>query len=345
MAWKKTTMQEIADACGLSRNTVSKVFNGRGAVLDSTRQQVLAKARELGYFQNAADRPSENNYSGNIALLTHQKLLTHHFGAGFFTSFTNHISRSGFTMQIYKVSSAEIAEKRLPPRLDPAQTAGILGIELFDKEYLDMICALGKPTVFVDGYPRAMEDLLSCDIVSMENVASETILVNRMIAAGAKRIGFVGDIEHCNSFYERWTGFCSAMNGAGLPVDRRFCILKEDSKLYENTEWLLEQLASMPEIPDAFACANDYLAIHLMTALKKKGLSIPKDVMVTGFDGSPEAEIIDPTLTTARIPGEDIGRISALLLKERITKPDFPYHWTYVKTTPVWGKSIRYPAL
>ena len=95
----------------------------------------------------------------------------------------------------------------------------------------------------------------------------------------------------------------------------------------------------IPELPDAFACANDYIGIHLMTALKKKGLSIPDDIMIAGFDGSPEAAIVEPSLTTASIPSADIGKLAASLLTERIRNPEFPYHWTYVKTSPVWGRS------
>lgn len=341
MALKRITMQQIAAACGLSRNTVSKVFNGRGSVPGSTKNLVIAKARELGYYQYSVENVARGRRDGNIALLTQHKLLSHNFGAYFITSFTDQISRSGHTMQMYEVSTEELAEKKLPPLFNLEQTAGILGIELFDREYIDMICSLNKPTVFVDGYARASKTLIQCDFVSMENITSETAIVNRMISSGAERLGFVGDIEHCNSFYERWIGFCTVLGDAGIPLSRDLCILKEDSVLYGDTKWLLEQLAALPDMPDAFVCANDYLAIHLMTALKMKGLSIPEDVMVAGFDGSPEAGIIEPSLTTARIPSEDIGRLAATILARRIQLPEFPFHWTYVKTSPVWGGSIR----
>ena len=339
MALKRVTMQDIADACALSRNTVSKVFNGRGSVPEATRRQVLAKARELGYSQAPAGDAAGSG--ANIALLTRHKLLSHSFGAFFITSFTDQICRTGYTVKIYEISPAEIAERRLPPHLDLSQTAGFLGIELFDREYLDMICSLKKPTVFVDGFARASMSLIGCDYVSMENLSSEISLVRRMIAAGARRVGFVGDIEHCNSFFERWLGCCIALRDAGLPVDRERSILEKDSDLYGSTEWLLEKLAAMPSLPDAFACANDYLAIHLITALKKMGLSVPRDVMVAGFDGSLEATLIEPPLATAKIPSAEIGRLAASLLSERILNPEASFRWTYVKTTPVAGGSIR----
>ena len=337
MALRRVTMQDIADACSLSRNTVSKVFNARGSVPETTRKLVLAKAQELGYSQ----RPQEAQSRGSIALLTQHKLLSHNFGAFFITSFTDQICRSGYTMKMYEISAGEIAQKKLPPHLDLEKTAGILGIELFDRTYLDMICSLKKPTVFVDGYARVSKVPINCDFVSMENVASETALVNRLIQAGARRIGFVGDYEHCNSFYERWMGYCMALGEAELTVDRSLCILDEDSESYGDTEWLLKKLSAMPRLPEAFACANDYLAIHLMTALKHMGLAIPGDVMVTGFDGSQESGVVDPALTTAQIPSAEIGRLAASLLWERIQSPDSPFRWTYVKTTPIWRNSVR----
>ena len=337
MARKRITMQDIAQACGLSRNTVSKVFNDRGAVPEETRRLVLDKARQLGYTQ----LPAESGQGRSIALLTQHKLLSHNFGAFFITSFTDQISRAGYTLKMYEISRAEVREKRLPPHLDLEETAGILGIELFDRPYLESVCALGKPTVFVDGYPHAAESPINCDFVSMENLASETALVGRMIRSGAKKIGFVGDRNHCNSFYERWVGCCSALREAGLPIREDLSLLAEDGEYYGDPAWLLRQLEALPEIPDGFACANDYLALHLMTALKKLGLSIPGDVMVAGFDGSMEASVVTPALATARIPSAEIGRLAASVLAQRIRQPDFPYHWTYVKTTPIWGESIE----
>ena len=341
MALKRVTMQQIADACGLSRNTVSKVFNERGSVPESTKNLVIDKARELGYYRYSIDDIVGGRGDGNIALLAQHKLLSHSFGTLFFTSFTDQISRYGYTMQMYEVSVEELATKRLPSLFDPKQTVGIIGIELFDRSYIDMICSLGVPTVFVDGYVGAGRTMIPCDFVSMENITSETAIVSRMISGGARQLGYVGDIEHCNSFYERWLGFCAALGEAGIPLDRNLCILEEDSDLYGYTDWLLEQLAAMPYMPDAFACANDYLAIQLMTALKRKGLSIPGDVMVTGFGDSPEARVVEPRLTTAQIPSDDIGRFAATVLAKRIQQPDFPFHWTYVKTTPVFGGSTR----
>ena len=105
MAIKRITMQDVADACGLSRNTVSKVFNGRGSVPEATKKLVLEKARALGYYQPTRESLSgAESGRGNIALLTQHKLLSHNFGAFFITSFTDQICRSGYTIKMYEVS-------------------------------------------------------------------------------------------------------------------------------------------------------------------------------------------------------------------------------------------------
>ena len=78
----------------------------------------------------------------------------------------------------------------------------IVAIELFDSEYLNMICGLGLPTIMIDSPIHAFIHLFPCDFVSMENVASTATVVQRIIDLGARRIGFVGDRDHCGSFYD-----------------------------------------------------------------------------------------------------------------------------------------------
>ena len=78
-----------------------------------------------------------------------------------------------------------------------------------------------------------------------------------------------------------------------------------------------------------------------MTAVKNMGLSIPEDVMVTGFDGSPEASVVSPKLTTARINSTHIGRLAADLLLERIREPGRPFLYISEISPPVWGESTR----
>ena len=262
MPSRRITMQDIADACGLSRNTVSKVFNGRGSVPRTTRDLVLQKARELGYGTPVDEVQEQPVPAGNIALLTRSIPSQLHFGSAFKSAFTDQISRAGYTLKMYEISPEELKARRLPPHFVPEQTAGIVGIELFDKDYISMICHLGIPVVMADGPEDAGITLLECDYVTMENLAA---------------------------FRERYLGFRDSLRKYGLRFDEEICIRDPDSSPYDNPDWLLSRIDRMPSLPDAFVCANDYLAFHLLRALKKRKIAVPEEVMVTGFDGADQS--------------------------------------------------------
>ena len=342
MAIKKITMQDIADACGLSRNTVSKVFNNRGTVPEETRKMVLQKAHEIGYRQLPEETPEVPPQSPrSIALLTSNMPVEYHFGTFFVPAFAEHLSRAGYTLAMYELSGSDLQNKQLPPHMSVEQTAGIIAIELFDRAYMDMLCEQGIPTIFIDAHADAFMSVLKCDFLSMENIASITALTHHVIDKGAKRLGFVGDINHCNSFRERWFGFNNALNNANIPLDMDQCVLLNDTFPYDDPEKLSEQLRQMRQLPDAFVCANDFYAIQLMSALKRMGLSIPGDILVTGFDGIPQSSVVDPALTTAQIPSAEIGRTAADLLLGRIQNPNSPFVSIYVRTTPIFRASTR----
>lgn len=347
MAARGTTMQDIARACGLSRNTVSKVFNGSATVREATRQAVLEKARELNYRQLAPgpdedeEKPERRPSNRSVAVFTTFMPSASHFGSLFISAFANRLTRAGYNILMYEITPEELRSRRLPESFALHQTAGILGIELFDRDYSDFVCELRLPAIFADTYACADFSAMGADVISMENTACLIQMTEKLIASGARRLGFLGDRGHCASFYERWSGFRAALDRAGLPYREDLCVLEKDGSPYDNSAWLAEQLERMPELPDAFVCANDYLAIHLMRTLKKKGVRIPEDIMIAGFDGSPESAFVDPPLTTVQIPSSDMGTIAAGILLERMENPTLPYRRTYLQTKPIWRKTTR----
>lgn len=342
MAIRRITIQDIADACGLSRNTVSKVFNNRGAVQEPTRQLVLKKAMELGYYQLAHEEAVQQElHMQNIALLTRQMPVDYHFGTFMIPSFAAQLSREGYTLMMQEISEEELRRPALPAHINPDQTAGILCIELFDRRYINWLLSLGLPLLLVDGPFNATTDAMNCDRISMENLASTMALVDHVISKGARKIGFVGDPNHCSSFHERWFGFRSALEGAGLPLNRALCILDGDESPYSDAGWLSARLLQMPQLPDALICVNDFIAIRVMTALKQLGVAIPGQVMVAGFDGTAQATVVEPALTTVQIPGIEIGRIAADMLLNRIANPGRPPISVYAKTSPIWRESTN----
>ena len=333
---QRVTVQDIANALNISRNTVSKALNNTGVLADSTRDKILQKASEMGYKQFAYTSPLLSpsaplpTVSQEIALLTCSMPNSSHFGSKLLDTFQPHISENNFRLSIYRIQEDDLKNLSLPTGFNPEQVAGILCIEVFHHAYSQMLCSLDIPTLFVDTAANPYGYEMDADLLYMENHDSIYQLVQHFLKEGVTSIGFAGNITHCHSFYERYTGYRDALWDANIPLDLSLCLT--DSKPFVDIVELVAYLRQMPRLPEVFICANDFVCIDLIKALKILSLDIPTDIRVTGFDNSSESRIIDPPLTTVHIPSNAMGIQAAELLHSRIAEPGIPYRKLYVRT-------------
>lgn len=340
---KKVTIQDIADALGVSRNTVSKAINNSDGLADATREQILEKAIEMGYKQfsyvstlsrassisSAQDRPE---YQGEIALLTNAFLTNSHFASTMLDKFQREISQLGFTLNTHRVTEKDLKEMCLPITFRREQVQAIICIEMFNRTYDEMICSLGIPVLFIDGPAKLDGFSLPCDQLYMENTVAITRFVNDMLAAGRRHIGFIGNYRHCQSFYERYAAFRLSMLMGNAPVDERFCFY---SNYYGD---YIEQLAAI-EMPDAFICANDFVAGDLIRGLFAIGKSVPDDVWILGFDDAPESRISRPMLSTVHIHTQIMAFTAVQLLLSRMKEPSLDYRVVHTETDLIYRDS------
>lgn len=340
MAKEKVTIQDIADALGISRNTASKALNGSGSLPEETRNKVIKKAIELKYKQFAfMDNDGIlSKSSGNIALLTQNLPNTSHFGSGLISGLERRISAEGYNLSIHIIRDIERKTQSLPNNFDKANVDGIICIELFDLEYSELITSLGIPTIFIDCSAHVCYPEFHADVLLMENEHSTYQVTRKLIEGGYTTLGFVGDYNHCRSFHERWTGFNRALNEADIQLDRSQCIV-DDDRLFSTPGWIDEQLNSMEALPSVFVCANDYIAVSLVKSLKNRNLSIPQDVVICGFDNGPESVIVEPHLTTVHIYSNEMGIKAAEMLLSRIHDPSQPYQVSHIYTKPIFRES------
>lgn len=337
MSNKKITVQDIADKLNISRNTVSKALNNTGNISENTKSKVIQAAIEMGYKQfsyinttSIKETPTRNK---EIALFTCNMPNSSHFGSNLLSGFENIISNEGFRLSMYMVRENELKTLTLPINFDSKSVYGIICIEMFDHDYSNLICDLNIPTLFIDSSIKYGSDQLNADILLMENHNSVYTLTKSLIDNNISNIGFVGDNYHCQSFYERWQGYRSALFDSGIPVTNKNSILENDKNPYASPEWFKNKFEQLESFPEAFICANDFIAISLIKALKEINISVPNDLLVCGFDDSQESKIFDPKLTTVNIPSYDMGGIAANLLLTRITKPTIPFRTVHVKTS------------
>ena len=339
---RKVTIQDIADELGISRNTVSKAINNSDGLAESTRKRILQKATEMGYKQfsyiRAMTTPSpgqEIQNKGEFALLCGNVILPAHFASLMLDKLKMEMSRLGYTLSTHRVEPENILHRTLPVTFVPERTLAVICIEMFDRAYDEMICSLGLPVLFVDGPHKRGGLDLPADQLYMDNTTAITRFVNDMLAQGRNRIGFIGDYEHCQSFYERYSAFRCAMLMAGVPVEERFCIRKNRQEELETV------LKDLPEMPDVFICANDFVAGDAMFALYKLGKSVPRDVFFCGFDDSPLSRIMTPSLTTVHIHTQVMAIVALQLLISRIEEPELKYRTVHTEAELIYRDSTR----
>ena len=346
---KKVTIQDIADALGISRNTVSKAINNSDGLADATRERILKKAVEMGYKQfsyvstlanivasepYAQEEPS--GHVGEIALLTSTFLTLSHFASTMLDKFQQEISQFGFTMNTHRVTEENLRDMTLPRSFRREQVKAVVCIEMFDHAYDEMLCELDMPVLFVDGPNKMNGDSLPADQLYMDNTTEITRFVNEVLAAGHTRVGFVGDYTRCQSFYERYTAMRQAMLMSGVPVEERYVIP------YDHVDEFVETLALLEELPDVFICANDFVAGDLIRGLFAIGKSVPRDVRVLGFDDAPESRITKPTLSTVHIHTQIMAYTAVALLIARMKEPSLDYRVVHTETELIYRDSTSW---
>ena len=356
----RVTIQDIADALNISRNTVSKAINNTGVLAEATRERVLRKAVEMGYKQfsyinleKAAGMPVSIDMARpssvhpgvrNIALLTTRFLNNSHFSSTMLDRVQRELSCQGYSMSVHRINEEELSSCRLPVTLRPEEICGIMCIEVFDLPYSDFLCTLDIPVLFIDGPVPAFGKKIPADVLLMNNSTEIFSFINEMKKRGKRRLGFVGMPEHCISFCERYRAFHEAVTYNDLPFVKEYCFTRssEDHKelsFEKFRDYLKTELQRLPDIPEVLICANDFVAIDTIKVLRELNIRVPEDIWICGFDDSPESTVVTPNLTTIHIHSQIMGYSAVHLLLSRIENPSMHYRRMYTETTLIYRES------
>jgi LacI family transcriptional regulator len=329
---KKITMQHIADHVGVSKFAVSKALSGKSGVSPDTREKIIHAATQLGYFaQKRNKRPvgravqsksqpgSRNTIIVLIPNVRYQTRQSVYWGR-IIDGITSALEEHHLGMMIV---TEQIADN-FSQLINPDAVLGLIGVGLISNQLLLEVRNLGIPFVLVDHE----DPLIPSDALFMNNFECERRMTNYLLGHGHRSLQFVGNIRFARSFQERWLGFRSMLEEHQIPLDQDQRLLSFEginrSEMTEELEPILRDLAERGKMPSAFVCANDSIAICVMTVLMKMGISVPQKVSVTGFDNIDDAALSNPTLSTVHVNKESLGRRSVETLLWRIDNPDGP---------------------
>lgn len=336
---KKVTYQQIADCLGVSRVTVWKAFNNKSGVSSDTRAAIFNKAVELGYpisaFQDSSD-PSASADSINVAVAVSRP------------------ETSNFWMRIIHYQAMAFSQNKinliytyLPPTFRPDDTLpevltngtirGVIVLNIYDSRLFHALNALPIEKVFLDCPTDVDFSSLTGDLFLLEGVSSVDAIVERMISRGKKRIHFIGDIGYAQTNKERYLGYQRAMQRYHLPLDQ-ILSLTGPIGIDDYQEEIFAFLDSLPEKPEAIVCASDYIASLVLDYCLRRNLSVPEDLLVSGYDDNPEFNPHVP-LTTVHVQNDRLGIRLASRMIHRLNHPDDDYEFTYIRNKPLFRTS------
>lgn len=340
MVMKKVTPQDIANSLGISRTTVWKVFSGQKGVSDSLRRKILAKAQELGYeFPECAFLPPSPETAAppvNIAVAVCRPESSI-FWMNIIHQIAKELSFHKVNLMYTYLPSAIDRDYTLPDSLVNGNTHGIIVMNVYNEQLIRLLSEAPVPKVFLDTATSVPPSSLNGDLILMENSSSISEITEHLLKQGRTKIGFIGDIRYAQSNYERYEGFCKTLERHGLSPCPELSLTgsigtdthKEEIDAFLNT---------LPFMPDAFVCVSDYVACLLMQLLLKRGLRIPEDVAVSGFDGNMESPLAEE-LTTVQVFNQDIGLRLALQILYRIEHPDTRPEIVYISSQTIFRSS------
>lgn len=338
---KKVKQQDIADALGISRITVSKALNNKKGITEKMRGKVLIKAHEMGYSQLSNEDIQFVTQSSNsnllyqqtrkvICLFTYFKFTTNTFWAPIISSLASTLGVHGYDLSLCFLNILNENEIALPNNFDSSVSSGIILMGNFTKKHVEYFKTLNIPLISIDTIPNYTS--LLTDTILCENKKPIIKLVNRLIEQGHTRIGYIGPLNICHSFEERYKGYVEAMNMATIPILSSLCLTSLKNQLVTHDD-LQKYFARLEALPTAIICCNDANALKLSEFLENHKLNIA----VCGFDNLPEAAAIK--LTTVDVPKKYMGIRSAEQIIWRINNPKRPFESICLHADTIFRKS------
>lgn len=301
-----STIEDVAREAGVSIATVSRYLNGRTAAVSSaTSTRIQAAVELLGYVPNLAARSLKTGRSRLIGVLLAS--IAHPYWSVVLAGVEEACQRANYSVIISSADDRADIEHRYLQMFLEQRVDGIL----FNPAHAepDLVALWSGVTTPVIAIDRTVPGL-PFGLVAMDNALGTRLAVEHLVALGHRRIGFVSwHPRSLSNRQERLAGYTDALTQAGIAVEPRLIRCAEDgwSDGVDRTLELLDE----PNPPTAILSATSMLNLQVLAAIKRRGLRVPDDVSVVGYDDSPWDPLLDPPLTTVATPAHRLGVVAS----------------------------------
>lgn len=305
----RVTAREVAQEAGVSPATVSLVFRGKPGIGQQTRERVFAVAQRLGFEYEA---PSSSQKTNTILLVIYKRSGQIVGETPFFEQLMKGVSDATYQSGYHRLSiSYFYAQESAGEQIKGLKSVKCAGVILLATEMLSSDVSqfqrLGVPIVILDNWFPTKP----VDSIVIDNSHGAWEATRYLISLGHTNIGYLHSRNEIRNFLERKSGWRTAVQGVieneGNP--NRF-IVRVGSTSQTAYQDMLEYLDGNPDLPSAYFADNDIIAAGCIRAMRERGIRVPEDISVMGFDDAPNLEHIDPPLTTMSVPKEAMGAVA-----------------------------------
>lgn len=309
---KRATMNDIALGSGVSQATVSLVLNDvpNARVSAETRERVKDVAQSLGYRRKPTPKPSEARLIGMLI----DDVSSTPFATPFIEGARAQAAEHGVIVAVICTASDPAAEEAALLMLQEARAFGVLYTSLVTRRVTPPAVLAQMRAVLLNCHDR--DHLLPS--VTPGDVLGAFAATSALIAAGHRRIAHLPGEPWTEAARDRLLGYRRALASHDIPFDPN--IVSQPAWTVASGRAQMAALLDLPAPPTAVFCFNDRVAIGAYEALAARGLVVPKDVSVVGFDNDDLAALLQPPLTTMVLPHDEMARWAVARLLERTTQ-------------------------
>jgi LacI family transcriptional regulator len=302
---------QVAQLAGVSATTVSHALNGRRPVSAETRRRIMEAIAELGYRPNVMARGLRAGRSLTIGLVIPD--ITNPFYPVLARGVQDVLGPAGYDEIITNTNGARDLERAALDKMISRQVDGVaFAVFHTHADDLQPVIDAQIPVVRLGG--RAAQT--GVDLVHSDDEGGAREAVHHLIHNGYRRIAFICGPAAEGPAAERVAGYRAALAEAGIGPQQNMVVHTDFSRA--GGAHGVEKLIRQRKRPDAVLCANDMMAIGALDAARERGLRVPDDLAVMGFDDIEAATLVTPQLTTIANPAREIGMACARLLLDRI---------------------------
>lgn len=303
---RKPTLAAIARLTGVSTPTVSKVVNGRGDVAESTRAKILAALEEAGYESPGHRRISEGPQIVEVAFDS----VTSNYSSALLNGILDGAAETGAEIVVGISGSSRgpgaDLDRKAQRMVDGARTGLIVVTSAFTPSHLAAFRRRRVPVVVVDPLNPPPAGVVS---VGATNWAGGRAAAEHLLDLGHERIAYLGGPESAECNQARLHGYLSALMARGFSVKPGYVIHGGGFRTECGISGLTALLA-LEEAPTAIFAGSDAIAVGVLREARRRGIRVPEDLSLVGFDGTALAEDSVPALTSVAQPLHDMGRIA-----------------------------------